>query len=306
MAWWAWAAGLAICDADNNPFLLALSEPWPASSCRPPQQSPWSRSFAFFLRIGVLVIVIRVVIEILFGSVASRTWLFTMPQVPLPSWAAAVSIGGAVTLESIVNAAVEGLQIAVILVCFGAANSLVSPYRLLRWLPAVLYEAGVAVTVALSFTPELVETIGSVRQARRIRGIPTRGLRGMRGIAVPFWRARSTARCNWPRRWTLGATAGDTDGNASRRSPAEPPSAASCWPQSVSTGSSMPARSSAWDCPSSPPLRCSVRSALPSGDGAARSRYRPDRWRQPEWLVVGSGLVALVTMAIAHALRVPA
>ena len=72
-----------------------------------------------------------------------------------------------------------------ILLCFGAANSLASPYRLLRSLPAVLYETGVAVTVALSFTPELVQSIGIVRQARRQRGIPTKGLRGMRGVAVP-------------------------------------------------------------------------------------------------------------------------
>ena len=78
-----------------------------------------------------------------------------------------------------------GLQLAVILVCFGSANSLVSPYRLLRCLPAVLYEAGVAVTVALSFTPELIETIAAVREARRLRGIPTNGLRGLRGVAVP-------------------------------------------------------------------------------------------------------------------------
>ena len=49
----------------------------------------------------------------------------------------------------------------------------------------MLYETGVAVTVALSFTPELVQSIGIVRQARRQRGIPTRGLRGMRGVAVP-------------------------------------------------------------------------------------------------------------------------
>ena len=72
-----------------------------------------------------------------------------------------------------------------ILLCFGAANSLASPYRLLRSLPAVLYETGVAVTVALSFAPELVQSIGIVRQARRQRGIPTTGLRGMRGVAVP-------------------------------------------------------------------------------------------------------------------------
>src|SRR5580658_4276602 len=171
----------------TNPFLLLLIGSvvcFVVAACR--SAAPWSRSIVFFLKLGLLVIVIRVVIEILFGQrgVPGHV-LFTLPRLPLPSWAVAVSIGGAVTLESMLNAAVEGMQIAVILVCFGAANSLASPYRLLRSLPAVLYETGVAVTVALSFTPELIQSIGTVRQARRLRGIPTNGLRGMRGVAVP-------------------------------------------------------------------------------------------------------------------------
>ena len=170
VAWWLWAAGLAICAMrTNNPFLLALIGVVACVVVSARRNSaPWSRSIAFFLRLGVLVIVIRVVMEMLFGQrgVPGHV-LFTLPQVPLPSWAVAVSIGGPVTLESLLNAFVEGLQIAVILLCFGAANSLASPYRLLRSLPAVLYETGVAVTVALSFTPELVQSIGIVRQARR-------------------------------------------------------------------------------------------------------------------------------------------
>jgi energy-coupling factor transport system permease protein len=36
-----------------------------------------------------------------------------------------------------------------------------------------------------------------------------------------------------------------------------------------------------------------------------RSRYRPDRWGAVEWLIVGSGLVALGTMVLAHALKSP-
>ena len=107
VAWWLWAAGLAICAMrTNNPFLLALIG---AVACvvvsARRSSAPWSRSIAFFLRLGVLVIVIRIVIEILFGQrgIPGHV-LFTLPQVPLPSWAAAVSIGGPVTLESILNA----------------------------------------------------------------------------------------------------------------------------------------------------------------------------------------------------------
>src|SRR5207302_8616094 len=63
--------------------------------------------------------------------------------------------------------------------------SLASPYRLLRSMPAVLYELGVAVTVALSFAPQATVSAQRVREARRLRGRPSRGLSGLRGMAVP-------------------------------------------------------------------------------------------------------------------------
>ena len=293
----------------NNPFLLALIGAvvcFVVSVRR--SSAPWSRSIAFFLRLGVLVIVIRVVIEILFGErgVPGHV-LFTLPRVPLPSWAVAVSIGGPVTLESMLNAFVEGLQIAVILLCFGAANSLASPYRLLRSLPAVLYETGVAVTVALAFTPELVQSIGVVHQARRQRGVPTKGFRGMRGVAVPVLESaldrslqlatsmdargygRRVAVGKGSRRLASGATVGGLL------------LAAVGLYGVIDSGSlfglGLPVIAVA-------AILCGVGLAL-GGRRTARSRYRPDPWRGPEWMVVGSGLAALVAMAVAHALDVP-
>ncbi len=310
MAWWLWAAGLAICAIrTNNPFLLALIGvvACVVVSVRR-STAPWSRSIAFFLRVGVLVIVIRVVIEILFGQRGLPGHvLFTLPQMPLPAWAVAVSIGGAVTLESILNAFVEGLQIAVILLCFGAANSLASPYRLLRSLPAVLYETGVAVTVALSFTPELVESIGMVRQARRQRGIPIRGLRGMRGVAVPVLESaldrslqlatsmdargygRRIAVGKGARRLASGATVGGLLLMAV--------GLYGMLDSGSLFGLGLPVLAVA-------AVLCGGGLTL-GGRRTARSRYRPDPWRQPEWLVAGSGLIALVTMTIARSLDVP-
>jgi energy-coupling factor transport system permease protein len=309
VAWWLWAAGLAICAMrTNNPFLLALIGAvacFVVSVCR--SSAPWSRSITFFLRLGVVVIVIRVVIEILFGQRGLPGHaLFNLPQVPLPSWAAAVSIGGAVTLESILTAFVEGLQIAVILLCFGAANSLASPYRLLRSLPAVLYETGVAVTVALAFTPELVLSIGVVRQARRQRGIPVKGLRGMRGVAVPVLEsaldrslqlATSMDARGYGRRISLGQGArwlisGATTGGLLL--------IAVGLYGVIDSGSlfglGLPIMAVA-------AVMCGIGLAL-GGRRSARSRYRPDPWRQPEWVVAGSGLVALVALTVAHALSV--
>ncbi len=310
VAWWLWAAGLAICAMrTNNPFLLALIGVVACVVVSARRSSaPWSRSIAFFLRVGVLVIVIRIAIEILFGQRGLPGHvLFTMPRVPLPSWAAGVSIGGPVTLESVLIAFVEGMQIAVILLCFGAANSLASPYRLLRCLPAVLYETGVAVTVALSFTPELVQSIGTVRQARRQRGIPTRGLRGMRGVAVPVLEsaldrslqlATSMDARGYGRRIAVG--------KASRR-----------FASGATGGGLLLAAVGVYGVIDSGSLfglglpvlavaavLCGVGLAL-GGRRTARSRYRPDPWREPEWIVAGSGLVALVTMALARAFDVP-
>jgi energy-coupling factor transport system permease protein len=310
VAWWLWAAGLAICAMKtNNPFLLGLIGVVACVVVSARRSSaPWSRSITFFLRVGVLVIVIRIVIEILFGQrgVPGHV-LFTLPQAPLPSWAAAVSIGGPVTLESILDAFVLGLQLAVILLCFGAANSLASPYRLLRSLPAVLYETGVAVTVALSFTPELVQSIGMVRQARRQRGIPVKGLRGMRGVAVPVLEsaldrslqlATSMDARGYGRRISVG--------HASRRL-AGAATVVGLLLMAVGIygvidggsifGLGLPVLAVA-------AVLCGVGLAV-GGRRTARSRYRPDPWRGPEWMVAASGLVALAAMSIAGALDVP-
>jgi energy-coupling factor transport system permease protein len=103
--------------------------------------------------------------------------LFTLPELPLPGWFSGVSIGGPVTAEALIGAFVDGLRLAAILVCFGAANCLANPKRLLRMLPNALYEIGAAVTVALSVAPQLAESVVRVRRAQRLRGSASGGLR---------------------------------------------------------------------------------------------------------------------------------
>ena len=106
-------------------------------------------------------------------------------SIPTPSWYAGVQIGGPVSLQAVLSAALDGARLACLLCCIGAANTLANPKRALRVLPGALYELGVAVTVALSVAPQLVDSAQRVRRGRRLRGSDRRGLRALRAIAVP-------------------------------------------------------------------------------------------------------------------------
>jgi energy-coupling factor transport system permease protein len=139
-----------------------------------------------FLVIGAAVLTFRIVMTALLGNgIAGDTVVVTLPRVPLPDWAANVRLGGAVSLEALLYAAYDALRLAAILACLGAANALASPRRLLRYLPATLYDVGTAVVVGLTFAPQLLTDARDVRAARTLRGRDGRGLRETARLAVP-------------------------------------------------------------------------------------------------------------------------
>ena len=98
---------------------------------------------------------------------------------------AGVRLGGPVTLESLVAALYDGMRLATILICVGAANSLASPARLLKAVPAALYEFGLSVVIAVTFAPQLVADLDRIRTARRLRGRTVGGVRGTAAVALP-------------------------------------------------------------------------------------------------------------------------
>jgi len=187
VAWWAWALGLATAAAHTtNPWLLVLVVAVAGWVVLERREVGALDAFAPFLLVGLLAVGLRVVLAILLGNgVTGQIVVVELPRVRLPDWLAGLRLGGPVTLESVVAAAVDGMRLAATLACLGAANALASPRRLLRYTPATLYDVGTALVVALTFAPQLVDLAGRVRSARRLRGHSGRGLRELASLAVP-------------------------------------------------------------------------------------------------------------------------
>ncbi|MFJ1758034.1 energy-coupling factor transporter transmembrane component T [Kitasatospora sp. NPDC088134] len=307
-AWWLWSLGLAAAATrTTNPLLLLLIlavAGYVVAARR--GDAPWSRSYAAFLRLGLLVLAVRMVFAVLLGSPVGGTHvLFTLPQLPLPAWAQGVRLGGSVTLEGLLFALYEGLRLAVLLACVGAANALASPSRLLRSLPGALYEVGVAAVVAMTFAPNLVADVRRLRAARRLRGRSDRGVRAVLSVGLPVLEGaleRSVALAAAMDTRGFGRTA-----EVPRRLARTAGALTLCGLLGVccATYGLLTAGSHPWALP-----------VLLAGAGAAgaglvlggrrsvRTRYRPDPWALPEWLTAGSGVLVAAAL-IRYAARWP-
>jgi energy-coupling factor transport system permease protein len=303
LAWWIWALALATAALrTTDPLLLALlvAVAWLVVAARR-SNAPWARSFGSFLRFGVAIIVVRIALQMLFGERLPGHVLFTLPHYALPSWAAGVTLGGAVTTESVVAAFNEGLQLATLIACVGAANSLASPYRLLRVVPSVLYELGVVVTVALSFAPQTVVAAAGIRDARRLRGRPHRGLRGLRGLAVPVLEGALERSLDLAA--SMDSRGYGRRGDLPDRRRRAGQTATLFGTLAIVVGVFGVLDSGAPFVLGLPMLGVGaallVASLRAAKSSSTRSRYRPDPWGLPEWLTVGAGVSALVSLVAA-------
>lgn len=186
-AWWCWAIGIGIAvSGTTNPLLLALvATAMIAVVMLRRSAAPWARSVRAYLLLSLFVIGMRVFFQIVLGGGRGETVLFTLPEIPLPAWAAGIQLGGTVTAEALTATLYDALRLAVMLLCIGAANALANPRQALRSVPAALYEASVAVVIALSVAPQLIESVQRVRRARRLRGASSTSLKALATVAMP-------------------------------------------------------------------------------------------------------------------------
>jgi len=325
-AWWIWALGLAVLAArSTNPLtLLAIIAVagFVVLECR--SSAPWALSFRAYLVVGAFVVVLRLAFRIIFGGYvpADATVLIPLPALHLPQWAAGMQLGGDITAEAMLGAGYDGLRLATMIVCVGAANSLANPKRLLKAVPSALYEVGTAVIVAISVFPQLAASAQRINQARKLRGAqtetPDQGSSGkkfarkkpsrraragmMRGLVIPVLTDALDNSLHL-------AAAMDTRGYGRRAAVA--PAKRRATAALVLIGLSaitvgvygiLDGTTPAWL--GLPMLLVGVAIAVLSlwltGKAVQRTRYRPDTWSGPALLISASGLLAASSAFIAQ------
>jgi energy-coupling factor transport system permease protein len=304
VAWWVWAAGLAVAaGTTSNPVLLvALSAVAGAVVVARRPATPWSASYAAFLRVAVVVLLVRVVLYALFGDATGSHVLVRLPQLPLPpGWG--VRVGGTLTEEGLVRALEDGLRLATVLICIGAANSLASPARLLKVLPGALYEVGVVVGVAVSFAPQAVTSLGRVRRARRLRGRRDRGLSAVRGMALPVLEGALERSVDLAAAMDVRGFGRTGDVAPATRRLAAGLTLAGLVAICAGTYGLLTAGAPlALGAPLAVAGAAVAVAGLAVGSRVSRrTRYRPDPWSLPEWTVAATGgAVAAAYLVAAH------
>lgn len=304
-AWWLWSLALGTAATrTTNPLLLSLlisASAYVVATHRTP--APAARSYTAFAKLGLAVLVVRLLFAVALGSPVPGTHtLLSLPEVPLPHWAQGIRLGGKVTAEALAFAAYDGLKLATLLICVGAANALAGPGRLLKSLPGALYETGVAVVVALTFAPHLVADVQRLRAARRLRGRPDRGLRGLLQVGLPVLEGaleRSVA------------LAAAMEARGYGRS-AEVPARVRRTTAALTLGGLLGVCAGTYGLLTAeggtyglPVLLAGAAAALAGlklgGRRSLRTRYRPDPWDARAWLVAGSGAAVAALLALASA-----
>lgn len=301
-AWWIWALGLAVAASrTTNPWLLltVISVAGYVVVARR-SEAPWAMAFRMYLILGAWIVGMRVLFRVIFGGAEGDTIILRLPEIPLPAWAAGIRLFGDVSAESILSGLYDGLRLATMVICLGAANALANPKRLLKALPAALYEVGTAVIVALSVFPQLAESVQRVRRARRLRGDGAKRFHALRSIIIPVLEDALDRSLQLAA--SMDSRGYGRSGAASPRERARTGALMIAGLAGLCVGIYNSLDGTMDQTVNSVVLLASIAVAMVgfslAGRRVQRVRYRPDRWHAPEIVVTASGISVAVVLFI--------
>ncbi|SDD76085.1 energy-coupling factor transporter transmembrane component T [Auraticoccus monumenti] len=321
-AWWAWALALAATASQTtNPLVLVLLVAVVTNVVVSRRgDGPWARSFRLYLALGAFIVVMRVLYRVVFGGGDGGAVLLRLPEVPLPSWVGGIRLLGEVTADAVVYGLQDGLRLAAVVVCVGAANSLANPKRLLAAVPGALYEVGAVLVVSVTVFAQLADSVQRVRRARLLRSATPAGRgvrhrhRVVRAIVVPVLTDALDRSLQLAA--SMDARGYGRHGSTTPRRRAVTGALVlggllllAFGSYAVVTGALpglrwLPASDAAWAELDGGVLVLAAGVLLGAlgfrhaGRTVRRTRYRPDRWRGPEWLVLVCGLGCLVLVQL--------
>lgn len=265
-------------------------------------ESPVGQAFGLFVRLGLVLVVIRTLFAgIPVGGFSyGSTPLFHIPQFGLPIWLGGLNIGGQVTLEMIANGFISGVRLWTLILVFGAFNAVADHYGLLRRVPRILFHAGLATTIALTFVPQVVLQLQAIRDAQRIRGHHFRSWRDGLPLLVPLLsggleRSIQLAEAMESRGY------GRTTERRSRWS--EIVLLIGLTLLAIGLYASLTGNWRGWLIVALGGL-LSIAMLNNLSPGPSRTRYIRERWRRQDTVVLLASLVLIVGMAVLHSLRI--
>lgn len=159
----------------RNPLYLMIlmgvvGVQYAATSVRHPQERGWG----VLLRMAFWLVLFVIPFNALSIHAGSHVLLRLPDRWPL--------VGGIVTWEGVVAGVVNALGLFTLMLLFARFNLEISQAQLLRLTPAFLYEAGLVLSIGLTFVPQMMVSAQEIREAQRVRGHRMRRVRD----ALPF------------------------------------------------------------------------------------------------------------------------
>ncbi len=178
VAWLAWTVGVAVtATLTHNPLYLGVllavvAIHYLAAGQHAARESGWRALIRIALGLARLVIPLNALSAHAGAHVITRlprTW-------PL--------IGGNITWEAVLWGTSTALGLLALIVAFTVLNLEVDQAQILRLTPSFLYEAGLIVSIALAFVPQMMASAREIREAQLIRGHRIRRARDMLPLVV--------------------------------------------------------------------------------------------------------------------------